>query len=379
MIMDSQEQAVTESVSAHFGEGQAQRFASVFNDCTSSYKFLWCISLVEELAYTGAKELAVLRLLVRMLALAWQPIIHFRLSFGTTDSLQQLIGRFRTKLPLASDAPASEIISTLFASKDVSDECFRLARYVPTRFLKPWFLEALQKVPDSSQDSAILKLSQQSQNSPLASPYFFCDRGKNRKLVMNERWRNFLQSHSALVLGFVRFHLIRFLQARNPNVPGIVEKLEIPDKRGGLLAAKKFWKLIATRLQPLTPSAPLRCIYSGEELHSGVAIDHFLPWSFVAHDQLWNLIPTTVHANSSKGDQLPSLSRYLQPAASLHWRALCTLDTGEIPEDYCIALQLDSESIRILRWDEFFSRYEAIVRPQAQIARNLGFQLDWEF
>ena len=35
-------------------------------------------------------------------------------------------------------------------------------------------------------------------------------------------------------------------------------------------------------------------------------LDHFLPWKFVAHNQLWNLIPVDPQANSSKSDYLPS-------------------------------------------------------------------------
>lgn len=35
------------------------------------------------------------------------------------------------------------------------------------------------------------------------------------------------------------------------------------------------------------------------------ALDHFLPWSFVVHDRLWNLLPADPRANSAKGDHVP--------------------------------------------------------------------------
>ena len=34
-------------------------------------------------------------------------------------------------------------------------------------------------------------------------------------------------------------------------------------------------------------------------------IDHFVPWSFVANDELWNLLPMDSSLNSSKSNNLP--------------------------------------------------------------------------
>ncbi|MDY5576621.1 MAG: HNH endonuclease domain-containing protein [Lachnospiraceae bacterium] len=35
-----------------------------------------------------------------------------------------------------------------------------------------------------------------------------------------------------------------------------------------------------------------------------ISIDHFVPWSYVAHDEMWNLNPTTKSINSSKRNNL---------------------------------------------------------------------------
>ncbi|WP_347242437.1 HNH endonuclease domain-containing protein [Nostoc sp. FACHB-888] len=51
----------------------------------------------------------------------------------------------------------------------------------------------------------------------------------------------------------------------------------------------------------------IKCIYSKVKLDKDeISLAHYLPWSFVAHDQLWNLIPTTKSVNSSKSNNLPS-------------------------------------------------------------------------
>ena len=47
-------------------------------------------------------------------------------------------------------------------------------------------------------------------------------------------------------------------------------------------------------------------IYSGESITaSRFDLDHFIPCSYVANDELWNLIPMERRLNSSKSNKLP--------------------------------------------------------------------------
>ena len=39
-------------------------------------------------------------------------------------------------------------------------------------------------------------------------------------------------------------------------------------------------------------------------------IDHFIPWSFVMNDELWNLMPMDSSLNSSKSNKLPDWNRF---------------------------------------------------------------------
>ncbi|MBQ3794875.1 MAG: HNH endonuclease, partial [Butyrivibrio sp.] len=38
----------------------------------------------------------------------------------------------------------------------------------------------------------------------------------------------------------------------------------------------------------------------------GYDVDHFIPWSFVMNDELWNLMPMESALNSSKSNKLPA-------------------------------------------------------------------------
>ena len=41
-------------------------------------------------------------------------------------------------------------------------------------------------------------------------------------------------------------------------------------------------------------------------------VDHFVPWSFVMNDELWNLMPIDSSLNSSKSNRLPKWDPFFQ-------------------------------------------------------------------
>ena len=60
---------------------------------------------------------------------------------------------------------------------------------------------------------------------------------------------------------------------------------------------RKYWQLI------IKHRPQLRDIYGHVELaDKTISVDHFVPWQYVAHDELWNLHPTTKSINSSKNN-----------------------------------------------------------------------------
>ena len=61
--------------------------------------------------------------------------------------------------------------------------------------------------------------------------------------------------------------------------------------------------------------------YTENKLNHSYDLDHFLPWKFVAHNQLWNLIPVDPRANRSKSDHFPSKT-YIDRLAATHCAAL---------------------------------------------------------
>ena len=68
----------------------------------------------------------------------------------------------------------------------------------------------------------------------------------------------------------MRYNLIMYLQRRNPNVPGIAEKLDVPRKRQMNLVIQYWKKIIEIK--------PVDEIYLNQPLTSqNISIDHFVP------------------------------------------------------------------------------------------------------
>ena len=102
-----------------------------------------------------------------------------------------------------------------------------------------------------------------------------------------------------------------FLQTRNTAVTGLVKKFELPESRISLESQRKFWA-------PFLASSHLAKDIFGNQLDpNNFALDHFLPWTFVVHNQIWNLTPMDRSLNSSKRDQIPRDS-YIRPLALQH-------------------------------------------------------------
>jgi hypothetical protein len=84
----------------------------------------------------------------------------------------------------------------------------------------------------------------------LPSPYHFTD--DQLRVVLEPSWRQFFKDHYSVLMGNTRYQLIRFWQRRNPNVTGIVEKLDAPSNRD-LGNAKKFFGAVRERLRARGP------------------------------------------------------------------------------------------------------------------------------
>jgi hypothetical protein len=129
---------------------------------------------------------------------------------------------------------------------------------------------------------------------------------KERKLTMTTLGYEFMLKYQTMVFKLVNYELAKFLQKKNPLVKQgiLLEEIENITQRESL---QQFQQL-------LVDHSGSSCFYTGRPLKQekrAVAVDHFVPWSFVHSDELWNFVLTSGSVNSSKGSKLPA-ERYLE-------------------------------------------------------------------
>ena len=99
--------------------------------------------------------ISVWDIVIRMVANAWYPIHYFRLSFGNSDSLFDIVMEIQQITQIPIDANVDTIIATLtdrLGDKQIRNELNKLTRYVPYRFLCPWI--------DTSDNNLMVERSQ---------------------------------------------------------------------------------------------------------------------------------------------------------------------------------------------------------------------------
>lgn len=348
-----------------------QNLSHAFDKTTASYKHFWFISILQIFATTRAEKIYVKDIMARMVANAWYPVHYFKLSFGKLDNLFDTVVDLQRLLNIPIDAKVNEVVNVLSRhsdKKEVRNRLMALSTYVPYRFLNPWLCQQSNKLA--------MKLSQ---NEEFGCPYGLYSEEKTNELYIyiHESWREYLLLHYRILLDFTYWNLTNFLQVRNPNVPAISEKLMRSERRHSLLKQRAYWNRV------IEIGGVLKCIYTGREIkNEEYDLDHFIPWSFVSHDLLWNLVPADRSINSSKSNRLPDLSLYLPRLIQMQHRSLQTIMRSgatrfNILDDY-LSLGFTPYELSEMSDTKFTEIFERTLIPIHQIAKNMGFE-DWTY
>ena len=353
--------------------------SGLFRNTTNSYKYLFFLSilnLIKEKDFAVEKSILLRKLQSEMLVTAWYPNIFFKLSFGSQDmissALKQIPDAGKDQNVLSRNGRKT-LRSCIEGTYDESQN-YNLIRFVPYRILRPFFSDETRGIKDDLINKKI---------SELADKYFherrplFCFDEARKKIILHGDWIEYLDRHQAIVEGWARWHWADYMQRRNPNIPAVTRKLFPPAQKESLDKQRKFWKSVIEQ-------GEIRCIYSGRKIHDDYELDHFLPWRFVAHNQLWNLIPVYPAANSAKTDHLPAVN-YIDRLADTHRTALSiardlTSDDKwkKEVEPYITDLYMDRPEDTLDREKLKFA-YRRTLKPLISIAKQQGFRSEWKY
>lgn len=356
--------------------------AASFDDVTNSYKFYWFLAIIEQVRETQNRTIPLDLLLAQMVAGVWYPANFFRLSFGKQDRLANVVAQISQQAGLPADTPHRRVIETALryssSSGHVGREILSLANFVPYRFLRPFFAQTLRGAKDWEVNARIEKLTEDAFADPLAPCLYRFVRIPRPGIEINPRWFEYLQQHLSILTGFCLWHLVNYLQRNNPNVPNIASKLFEPHVRD-LRQARTFWNIV------LTETVQLTCVYSGQAMRKDdFSLDHFLPWRFVVHDLLWNLIPTPKSVNSAKSDNLPDEKLYFDSFAQLQYEGVQVVASkphvAKLLEDYVLLFKVSTiADLETMSFPSFRDTLYQSLAPQMQIAANMGFSSGWRY
>jgi hypothetical protein len=330
----------------------------------NSYKLYWFAGILEEIKQ-GNNVISFKKLIARMVSKSWYSLLKFKLHFGYQDRLYVLVDYIQRISLLSDIAKDSEILNFIDNSNDsnLNQQIRNFYRFVPYRFISPFYYKELKNVQEKSKNSRLENLSK-------ALPRFYVIR--NESIEIEEKWFEYIYLNQTIIEGWLNLRLITFLQKRNPNVPAISTKLYPPSHRS-LGNAARFWSAIQKRIS-------IHNIYTKEKLEENIfSIDHFIPWSFVMHDKLWNLVPVSKSINSVKSDRIPKLNKYLNDFCALQYNAFITaLDIGlskKMIEDYLLLGEVELK--KDFPKELFVKSLHDVIIPLHQLAINQGFQV-WE-
>lgn len=355
-------------------------FSRVFGMTTNSYKFLWMLGLLDVLGEKEFKigQVSARRVVAHMLKHAEDPLRRFHLSLGAQDQMSRHVGESLGALTAA--AGIAQIVRGEKVLDSVYDE---LSFFVPQRFLTPFFQAELARRKDHDKDGIIHTLAGERFSRPPLPLYRLSggrleDGGKPLVLIFHKRWLRYLKENAGIVRGWALWHWADYLESRNPNVPGIIAKIARPESRKALVKQREFWRETVGKL------GDIRCIYSGEKLRgeSDYDLDHFIPWSFAGHNNLWNLVPALKEANARKSDILPA-DKYFHKFVDAQRRAL-TVYRKHFPGKWANLMDAYEADLKVnphLPWTQkaLVEKFGLVVPPLLSLAESMGFESGWDY
>lgn len=327
--------------------------AACFNNTSATYKYYWLLSILQEVE-NGNLNVSKRNLFARMISNAWFTVNYFHVSFGKQDLIQKATEAVKGIENISIEENQSIVFQKLSVSKNQSTRAnlWHFNSNVPHWFLSPWF---------PSMDRNTIYLASKSFSGKCLYALH------EDSIEVNPEWKYYLSANAKVLKDFCYWNLSLFLQAKNPNVPDIPNKLIKPAERNSLTKQRtKFWNL-AVSIQ-----GSVKCIYTGEKLEVGnFDLDHFIPYNFVSHDLIWNLIPILPEYNSIKSDKLPSMEKHFDKFFQMQKKAVeivkAETPNNKLLEDY---LTIFPDLERNFSKEKFKER----IQPLITIASNNGFE-----
>ena len=301
----------------------------MMKDPTYCYKFYWLEAIVK-LIDEGVERASFDTIIDEMISNAWFTVLEYHIHLSGMlkgefrDALELAIVCLSEKSALPPNASKIEIKNAIKQfNGDIKKYKIALTKYVPYRALAGFYNryeEGRGEKINWNSLHAVVDYTKKVNNRILL-PYVFDDSQQlERSVTFSSVWMQYIQDNSVALLGWIQYEKSRWLQTNNPEVPNIVYKFSpIEAKVRKLENVRNLWNFILDRVTIFD-------VYTNIPIEKGkFDIDHFIPWSFVMNDELWNLSPMISSLNSSKSNRLPRWSHFNRFASNQYemYRLMC--------------------------------------------------------
>ena len=288
-------------------------FSKMMKSPSYCYKFYWLEAIIQ-LISEGKTESTFDEIIDKMITNAWYSVREFHIHLSgmpldgqIKDGLERAVLLLTELSELSANASKVEIKNAIKQyNKELKTTKEQLTHMVPYRALAGFFTRSNKKVNWNSANRMTAYI-QKFNKEVLTLPYILGTSSKLKKEVyFQQDWIKMIQDHTVNILGWIQYEKVKWLQNNNPEVPGLVYKLTpTEEKVRKLKKVRDLW-------QDIMEVQEIRDVFTGQPMEGKYDIDHFIPWSFVMNDELWNLMPMDASLNSSKSNRLPKWNPFFQ-------------------------------------------------------------------
>lgn len=295
---------------------EIESFSRMMDSPSFCYKFYWLDAIVN-LVTENVVETTFNEIIDEMIADAWYSVVEFHIHlsgviYKDKDNLEKAVTKLHSLSDLSSSASKTEIKNAIKEyDSQIIKEKNTLTMNVPYKALSGFFINHDLGPLEGSVGRMVTKiLSFNQQNAKL--PYTLGESsGLKREVYFDSDWIKMIHDNAVSIKGWIQFEKLKWLQKNNPEVPGLVYKLApLDDRKRKLTHVRNLWSGIFIYTD-------VNDVFTGKKIiPDDYDVDHFVPFSFVMNDELWNLMPMDSSLNSIKSNNLPSWDRFFSGFAN---------------------------------------------------------------
>ncbi|MEY8333153.1 HNH endonuclease domain-containing protein [Lachnospiraceae bacterium 47-T17] len=282
-------------------------FSHMMKDPSYCYKFYWLEAIVY-LISEGVEETTFDTVIDEMICHAWYSVREFHIHLSGTqmdgqirDGLERAVLMLAQLSGLPANASKVEIKNAIREYQEpLRAYKEQLTNMVPYRALAGFFKRS-SIAADWGSVKRLTAYIEGVNRDVVRLPYTLGTESKlKKKIYFQGPWIEMIQDQTVAILGWIQYEKMKWLQNQNPEVPGLVYKLApMDEKMRKLQHVRKLW-------EGILDLSEVRDVFTDRPVvMRQYEVDHFIPWSFVMNDELWNLMPMDASLNSSKSNRLP--------------------------------------------------------------------------